>query len=214
MYLPLFPLSMFLLPGGITRLRIFEQKYVLMIKNIDKTDGFVICKSQPIAERESNWGSWMELIDFYPGDDGFLLVDVRCKHLVELSSVVEQPGQVSMANVNILDHWADDEISASIDNDFLLEHSVTNAKGMLAGNLSIMAPMVESLESICRKKADLYGGYYNYFDAKPSWVCARWLELLPLNQATKDYFSKQNTFIDAMEFLMTLLTEKAVAKFN
>ena len=67
--LPIFPLPVFLLPNGITRLRIFEPKYLKMIKIATKGQGFVITPNY----KETNssdviWGSQVEVINFDQGE--------------------------------------------------------------------------------------------------------------------------------------------------
>ena len=82
MNIPIFPLSIYLLPQGITRLRIFEQRYLNMVKNVHKTNGFVISYYQDspnldIESKISAWGSWVEIVNFMQGDDGILVIDVK-----------------------------------------------------------------------------------------------------------------------------------------
>jgi len=39
--LPIFPLPVFLLPGGVTKLRIFEPRYLKMVSTASSGQGFV-----------------------------------------------------------------------------------------------------------------------------------------------------------------------------
>ena len=61
--LPIFPLSIFLLPEGVTRLRIFEARYLKMVSMAMKNNGFVVL---PIANEEQVedelTGSWVEIL--------------------------------------------------------------------------------------------------------------------------------------------------------
>lgn len=221
MNLPIFPLSVFVLPGGITRLRIFEKKYIEMIKNIDKTNGFVICKKECHKLIDNNWGSWVELVDFYPGTDGVIQVDVHCSHLVELISIEQNKDNVSTASVKVLGHWADKAIifsekdNATNDVKNLIDDvQLARQDKVEIFNLGSVKTMIVPLEKIYRNKGSLYGGYYHYFEHTPSWICARWLELLPLNQASKDYFIKKDSFNDALEFLSTLFINQTNLKLN
>ena len=63
--LPIFPLPVFILPGGIIRLRIFEPRYLKMIKIATQGEGFVIWLNPQTSEKPMiKWGSWVEVVKF------------------------------------------------------------------------------------------------------------------------------------------------------
>ena len=69
--LPIFPLSVFLLPEGMTKLRIFEPRYLKMVSIASKGQGFVIwAKGDNKSISDSPWGSWVEIINFDKAEDG------------------------------------------------------------------------------------------------------------------------------------------------
>ena len=81
--IPLFPLKSIVLPGGIFRLRIFERRYIDMIKNCIKDEiGFCITltRSEP---RDSyitdiyNYGCYVKIIDWNQLEDGLLGITVE-----------------------------------------------------------------------------------------------------------------------------------------
>jgi Lon protease-like protein len=81
--LPLFPLRTVLFPGGDLRLRIFEPRYLDMVRQCSRTDsGFGIClildgeeagtPAVPVA-----FGTRARIVDFYSEQDGLLGLQVR-----------------------------------------------------------------------------------------------------------------------------------------
>lgn len=86
--LPIFPLPVFLLPNGITRLRIFEPRYLKLVKIASTEQGFIILlQSEKPETTDITWGSWVEIINFDSGEDGVLEIDVKCKSLVKILSI-------------------------------------------------------------------------------------------------------------------------------
>ncbi|WP_413702172.1 hypothetical protein ACLKMH_12185 [Psychromonas sp. KJ10-10] len=60
---PVFPLPIFMLCGGVQRLRIFEQRYIDMVANSQQTDGFVIAPSEVNSPTQvSQWGRMCKLL--------------------------------------------------------------------------------------------------------------------------------------------------------
>ena len=68
--LAVFPLPIFLLPGGRQRLRIFEQKYLTMVAHAAKGDGFIIAtQDNTKSESLSTWGTKVSIVDFNMSDE-------------------------------------------------------------------------------------------------------------------------------------------------
>lgn len=184
MTMPIFPLSVFLLPGGVTRLRIFEQKYLSMVKEAEKTQGFVISyyqKSTPF--HISAWGSWVEIVNFDLGEDNILVIDVKCKCLVKIGQAEYSDNKLLWANVEPMCHWADSPV---LKKDLRLTSSLKN------------------FFSLHEHLAEVYQGE---FKDDLSWVCARWLELIPLSLPSKYLFTQSKSFDDALDFLTSVITE-------
>jgi Lon protease-like protein len=187
-HLPIFPLPVFLLPGGITRLRIFEQRYLKMIQIASKGIGFVITSNKTNSNKESiaetqddEWGSWVDIINFDQGEDGVLEVDVKCKNLVQLLSIDKDKDNLHFGDVKISSHWSQSDIKAE--------------------NI----PLFHSLVSVFEQNPLLESLYKDEMTANTHWVIARWLEILPINAEVKTLFSKDNSFQTAQEFVHSVV---------
>ena len=82
----IFPLPVFILPEGATKLRIFEQRYLDMVKEAAKDyTGFVLCTYQHDTEFNlPNLGCLMQINDFNQDDSGQLLIDVYAQTAVTI----------------------------------------------------------------------------------------------------------------------------------
>jgi Lon protease-like protein len=188
LHLPVFPLPVFLLPGGITKLRIFEQRYLKMIQIASKGNGFVIVSHKVNVESECKesaeddvWGSWVDIINFDQGEDGVLEIDVKCKNLVHLLSIDKDEDNLHFSDIKISPHWCESTIK----------------------NKNI--PLFESLLSVFEKSSLLANLYKNDITANTQWVTARWLEILPINLEVKTLFSKCGSFNTAQEFVQSIV---------
>ncbi len=83
MRLPLFPLSSVVLPDGLLPLRIFERRYIDMIKDCFKNDsGFGVClikdgKEAGTVAEPYPMGTRVSIVDFDQGDDGLLHITAK-----------------------------------------------------------------------------------------------------------------------------------------
>lgn len=184
--LPIFPLPVFLLPGGITRLRIFEQRYLKMIRIASKGSGFVIASNSLIHEskiqlQDNEWGSWVDIVNFDKGDDGVLEVDVKCKNLVHILSTEKDEDNLNFSDVKISYHWSQSAIKTE------------------------NTALLNTLESVFEHTPLLKALYKNDITGNTHWVVARWLELLPLNNEVKTLFSKVDSFQIAQEFVNSIV---------
>lgn len=191
MNIPIFPLSIYLLPQGITRLRIFEQRYLNMVKNVHKTNGFVISYYQDspnldIESKISPWGSWVEIVNFMQGDDGILVIDVKCKALVDIQNTSINNEQLMLGEVAVKAHWAD------------------------SLGKQTQADLSEQLNKVFSDNKQLADLYQQIFVDDLHWVCARWLELLPLPFVDKSIFCTQDSFNKALEFLSEILIKEKI----
>lgn len=188
-HLPIFPLPVFLLPGGITRLRIFEQRYLKMIQIASKGSGFVIVSNKANSNKESTektqddeWGSWVDIINFDQGDDGVLEIDVKCKNLVQLLSIDKDEDNLHFGDVKISSHWSQSDIKTE------------------------NVPLFHSLVSVFEQSPLLESLYKDEMTANTHWVIARWLEILPINLEVKTLFSKDDSFQTAQEFVQSIMS--------
>jgi Lon protease-like protein len=81
--LPLFPLRTVLFPGGDLRLRVFEPRYLDMVKQCSRSgSGFGIClilDGEEVGRPAipAAFGTLARIVDFYSQDDGLLGLQVR-----------------------------------------------------------------------------------------------------------------------------------------
>lgn len=187
-HLPIFPLPVFLLPGGITRLRIFEQRYLKMIQIASKGSGFVIVSNKANSNKKSTektqgdeWGSWVDIINFDQGDDGVLEIDVKCKNLVQLLSIDKDEDNLHFGDVKISSHWSQNDMKTE------------------------SIPLFHSLISVFEQSPLLESLYKNDMTANTQWVIARWLEILPVSIDVKTLLSKDDSFLTAQEFVRSIV---------
>ena len=187
MNIPTFPLPVFLLPQGITRLRIFEQRYLHMIKIATKNSGFVIVLNEylndALIESEIT-GSWVEVVNFFTSDEGILIVDVKCKSLVSVEISYKDKLNLLWSTCKPISHWKS------------AEHNKTTLN------------MSKSLRLFFEQSNDLSSLYINKFIDTPNWVISRWLELLPIPSHEKTCFFEETSYLQAQQFLSGLLSEK------
>ena len=179
--LPLFPLSIFLLPGGITRLRIFEPRYLKMVAIA--SSGFVISKAQ--NSHVERWGSWVEIINFDQGEDGVLEIDVRCNSLVNLHPLKTSDNNsiegVQFASVTEISHWS--------------QKKATTDLGKLTGSLMSLFDTHDLLKEL----------YIEKITENPYWVVARWLELLPIPFEVKNSFVSHSSYVEAKKLVNSII---------
>ena len=106
--LAVFPLPIFLLPGGRQRLRIFEPKYLAMVAHAAQGDGFIIATQDSTnSEHLSSWGTKVSIVDFNMSDDQILEIDVEGQQLVQLHGPFRDDDDLIKSQFRLLPHWPD-----------------------------------------------------------------------------------------------------------
>ncbi|WDE04187.1 hypothetical protein SG34_023020 [Thalassomonas viridans] len=182
MKLPIFPLPVFILPQGMTRLKIFEPRYLNMVKIAAKENGFAILLD-PWRGEHSPVASWVEITNFDVSDNGILLIDVQCKGLITISDAYRDQDNLMWANITLVQHWP--------------EHEHNKLTRLFSQLLKAFFEQSEGLSA-------LYGG--SFID-RPNWVVARWLELLPVEHEYKANFFAASSYESAQLLLSTVLSE-------
>lgn len=183
MELAIFPLPVYLLPGGVTQLRIFEPRYVRMVSESFKHgNGFVICVY--LDDEEYNvpdWGARVEIIDFEQGKDGILHIKVRSEELVDIGAVCVETDGLRKAKCSSRAHWPDLPMTE-------------DAEGLSA----LLKEVLTNVDVLNKNYVET--DYDNL-----SWVCRRWLELIPIPMEDKLKFASFNSIGDAKTFLLSIL---------
>ena len=164
--LPLFPLSSVVMPEGLLPLRLFEPRYIDMVKNCFKTDsGFGVCLTREGSEVGQAalpypMGTLVHIVDFDQGADG--LLHITGKGGVEF-----------------------DLLEWRTESDGLLVGQVEDQQSSVSGPvLPVHASLATKLETILR----YVESHISYDDEKLDedvWVCNRLIELLPLDAPSK-----------------------------
>ncbi len=165
--LPLFPLSNQVFVGGRMTLRIFEPRYLRMVKtSFQQQHGFAVCMLHtqasahdqphiyPIATR-------VDIIDFDPLEDGLLGITVEGKQRLQLSHIQTEADGLYVADAKVLPNWPNLALNA-------------NQQGI-----------AEQLQQVYHDYPDLAQLYPQPQFNDASWVAQRWLEIVPLNSELK-----------------------------
>lgn len=190
MQLPLFPLSSIVLPDGLMPLRLFERRYIDMVKDCFRNEsGFGVClirRGREAGEVAEPYplGTEVSIVDFDQGSDGLLHITVKGE-----------------AEFNILTYTSTDA-------------------GLLIAEVEprpvrAATPMRPEYELLAQK-LDLILSYLDTdirFDEKrlddPDWVSHRLLEVLPLTSEARFELLQMDSNQERLEALNALQIEIA-----
>ncbi len=185
--LPVFPLPIFILSGGMQRLRIFEPRYVSMVANSNQTNGFVIAHYDQDKEYlSSDWGTHVQIVDFDQGADGVLTVDVLATRMVSLAHFSLQADKLLVAQVETLPHWS------------MAQHGIQEPDVKFASVLKEIFVTNYELSNLYSNQ------HFNYAE----WVGARLLEILPLPVNDKQKFIHQLDYAQLIVLLNSLIDKR------
>lgn len=106
--IPLFPLRTVLFPGAVLPLRIFEQRYLNMIRDCARSDtGFGVCQIREGEEavspvKTAQIGTHAQVVDWYTLDDGLLGVSTFGTVRFMTESVWQQEDGLFKATITVL----------------------------------------------------------------------------------------------------------------
>ena len=176
------PLPLFILPDGIQRLRIFEPRYLSMVTEASDRGGFVIARyDSSLAFNVPTWGTRVEIIDFHSGEDGILVIDVKGLNLVNLQNMRYRDDRLLLADSHYRPFWSVVAVEPSLSD-----------MGRLLKNLFAQNAALENLYP---------NPQFDHLD----WVCARFLEILPLSLNKKEKFIEPSMFTPLKVFLHTFI---------
>lgn len=179
----LFPLSAHILPGGAMALRIFEQRYIRMIKEACAGHRpFGICMLNNNGDIDANQhifpiGTLVEVTDFKTLPEGLLGVTVRGIDTFEIVTVETELDGLRVGQVTRCKPWQ--------------------------GRVSEQAA-----ENLCLTLREIFATYpeFNSLYAAPQfdqadWVVWRWLELLPIPAKDKQTLLQSGNYETLLRFL-------------
>lgn len=185
----IFPLPIFILPQGYTRLRIFEPRYLTMVKNALKTEqGFVLCTFEHDTPFNiSAQGCLMDIIDFDQDPNGSLLIDVFASQSVQINDVYQDEHELRFGLISLCKtpYWY--ASGTDIENNQRLQITLME---VFASNANLR---------------DLYKT--TEFD-NLAWVVARWLEILPISIEKKQQLAFETHFANLLLFLHTVINNE------
>lgn len=185
--IPIFPLRTVLFPGGQLPLRIFEQRYLDMVKMCSRTDtGFGVCFLVDVDEDQSNFqsarvGTLARIVDWYTMEDGLLgLTAVGTSRFV-LRNDRHNDNGLMMGEITWLPEPPTTELPVSFD------------------------VLSQVLARFMEKASDHYPDYTPDSLQDAAWVGYRLSELLPLGGIEKQHLLELDDPIDRLQNLLDLL---------
>ncbi|WP_372377237.1 LON peptidase substrate-binding domain-containing protein [Vibrio natriegens] len=177
------PLTSVVLPEGKMNLRIFEPRYIRMVKECSsKNMGFGVCLVGNDGDPKevgnvSSIGSLVRIVDFETLSDGLLGITVVGEKRFKVLRVRADSDGLRHAEVEWMDNWAVPKGLYSFD--------------YLSQQLAYVYEEFPQLGSL----------YEHRFYDDPSWVTQRWLELLPLECHLFDRLAGAEDCLPALHFL-------------
>ena len=184
MRIPLYPLNVQLLPGGIIPLEIIEPRYLRMIA-MSQQSGFGLCLIGLANEHGYvpvlPVGTRVEVTDFNQSSAGNLVVTVQGKERYRLDSVELDSDGLLMAEVEGIPNWQVTELGRE------------------------QAVLADRLGEIFEEHPDFAAYYPQPEWANACWVAQRWLEVLQIPAEEKLPLIESEDCSDALRFLMQVV---------
>jgi Lon protease-like protein len=161
--LPLFPVDAHIFPGGKLKLRIFENRYIRLLKERSTEDpsfamamySHVMIGYQPQLLKVA---TTVRIIDFEPLDDGLLGITVEGVCLVAVHGLNTEQDGLHVADCKLINQWS------------------PNTKAFDDGHTEFLAKRLESLYL----EYPEFSALYPKLKYELNWLVMRWLEVLPV----------------------------------
>jgi Lon protease-like protein len=184
--IPLFPLNTVLFPGGPLPLRIFEARYLDLVKRcLRENTGFGVVLIRDGEEAGSGLtatcdvGTYARIVDFSGQPDGLLGIEARGERRFRILSRSRARDGLNLAQVE----WLPDERSVPLPNEFADLGPALEA---------VLTQVGEPYESLERRLEDA------------GWVAGRLAEILPLPPTHKQHCLELDDPVDRLCFLRPL----------
>lgn len=165
--LPLFPLTSHLFPGGRLPLRIFEPRYLRMVReSFGREHAFAMCMLDPKGDKQSNTHIWplatlVRVVDFDALDDGMLGITVEGIQKIEILTIDTETDGLRVGRVRPVENWSHQPLPERF------------------------SPLREKLAQIYEDYPDLGSLYPTPQWQDAAWLAQRWLEVVPLEAGQK-----------------------------
>tara|TARA_B100001564_G_scaffold355256_1_gene367250 strand:+ start:149 stop:751 length:603 start_codon:yes stop_codon:yes gene_type:complete len=184
--IPLFPLKSIVLPGGIFPLRIFERRYINMVKECIKNDnGFCIVLTRNNSNKKYiddvyNYGCFVKITDWDQLEDGLLGITVSGQSKIHVIDCGLNENDLLCGTIEDMP----DEKEYMIPQKYLI----------LSKFYKRIYPGIKNFISYQRER---------YSDA--TWIGFRLTECLPLDSSTKNKLIATNDAIERLEKLYEIV---------
>ena len=185
--IPLFPLRTVLFPGGYLPLRIFEQRYLTMIRDCARNDtGFGVCLIREGEEavspvKTTQVGTHAQIIDWYTLEDGLLGVSATGTVRFMTKNTWQEDDGLFRAQVRVL---------------------AEPPECVVPEAFSVLSDMIRRfMDKVAHQYPDYTPGHLQ--DA--SWVGYRLSELLPLAGIEKQHLLELSDPIERLQNLVDIL---------
>lgn len=182
MQLPLFPLPVCLLPGGISHLRIFEPRYQrLVTESCQSNRGFGMCMMSESGHILA-MGTQAVITDFETLPDGLLGITVKGKQRFSLQQAIQEQDGLYRGEITLLPNWQPVPLQQQ--------------------DRYLQTTLEDLLADYPRQQASSDNSEMNDI----SWLCQRWLEILPLTPDEKMPCIQAPDHQPALNLIRTLIT--------
>ena len=181
--LALFPLSSFILPGGRMRLRVFEKRYLRVVREAGLGQrAFAMALLNPFVTQQHKdrilpLATEVVIEDFEQLPDGLLGITIRGVTRVEVNHRWQEDDGLHVAQVAELESWP-----------------VTHRNARYAD-------LARSLSQLLQEYPQLQQLYPQPEFDDASWLAARWLELMPIQPGLKQKLSAEPDPLVCLESL-------------
>lgn len=185
--IPLFPLRTVLFPGSYLPLRIFEQRYLTMVRDCARNDtGFGVCLIREGEEavspvKTAQLGTYAEIVDWYTLEDGLLGVAAVGTTRFKTDHVWQQEDGLFRAQIELVPEAG--------------QTAVPEAYSVLC---DVLAKFME-------KVSHQYPDYVPEKLQDASWLGYRLAELLPLSGVEKQHLLELSDPLERLQNLLDIM---------
>lgn len=185
MNIPIFPLSICLLPQGFNQLRIFEPRYKRLVsESLKSGQGFGLCMLAEDKQNVMPIGTLTKIIDFDMLEDGMFAIAIEGVQRFKINHIEIESDGLKRAQVDLLDSWPKKPLNEAKDEEQLLKNTL-------------------------KELLSQYPQHLAYYDESQfddiSWVCQRWLEIIPMDSKEKYHCINQHNHRLAKSFLCDII---------
>ncbi|RUO38845.1 peptidase S16 [Aliidiomarina shirensis] len=218
----LFPLTAHILPGGRMQLRVFEPRYMRLVReSLRNQQGFGLCMLNPNGDLTTNQhiysvGTLVKVIDFESLDDGYLGITIVGEQLFDIQSIVTEKDGLRVGEVVLRNPAITSSEHGATPSTDTTNNGASTTTTISADNSEAAAVASSDECELKRRLQEVFANYPEFASLYPeqnfddaNWVCNRWLEILPLQAETKQELLNQEDAPQLQAFLRQLFEENS-----